>query len=39
MKSQGVEIFPQGYAAIVNLGAVPEINMLADIENGTMNVM
>lgn len=35
----GVEIFPQGFAAIVNLGAMSGINMLADIGNGTMNVM
>ena len=35
----GVEIFPQGFAAIVNLGAMQGMNMLADIGNGTMNVM
>lgn len=35
----GVEVFPQGFAAIVNLGAMPGMNMLADIGNGTMNVM
>ena len=35
----GVEIFPQGFAAIVNLGTMPGMNMLADIGNGTMNVM
>ena len=35
----GVEIFPQGFAAIVNIGAMPGMNMLADIGNGTMNVM
>lgn len=35
----GVEIFPQGFAAIVSLSAMPGINMLADIGNGTMNVM
>lgn len=35
----GVEIFPQGFAAIVNLGAMSGMNMLADIGNGTMNVM
>lgn len=35
----GVEIFPQGFAAVVNLGAMLGINMLADIGNGTMNVM
>ena len=35
----GVEIFPQGFAAVVNLGAMQRMNMLADIGNGTMNVM
>lgn len=35
----GAEIFPQGFAAVVNLGAMQGINMLADIGNGTMNVM
>lgn len=35
----GVEIFPQGFAAVVNLGAKLGMNMLADIGNGTMNVM
>lgn len=35
----GVEIFPQGFAAVVNLGAMQGMNMLADIGNGTMNVM
>ena len=35
----GAEVFPQGFAAIVNLGAMPGMNMLADIGNGTMNVM
>ena len=35
----GVEIFPQGFAAVVNLGVMLGINMLADIGNGTMNVM
>ena len=35
----GVEVFPQGFAAIVNLGTMPGMNMLADIGNGTMNVM
>lgn len=34
-----VEVFPQGFAAIVNLGAMTGINMLADIGDGTMNVM
>ena len=34
-----VEIFPQGFAAVVNLGAMQGMNMLADIGNGTMNVM
>ena len=35
----GAEIFPQGFAAVVNLGAMQGMNMLADIGNGTMNVM
>ncbi len=35
----GVEIFPQGFAAVVNLGAMQGMNMLAYIGNGTMNVM
>ena len=35
----GVEIFPQEFAAVVNLGAMQGMNMLADIGNGTMNVM
>lgn len=35
----GVEVFPQGFAAIVNLGTMLGMNMLADIGNGTMNVM
>ena len=35
----GVEIFPQGFAAVANLGAMQGMNMLADIGNGTMNVM
>lgn len=35
----GVEIFPQGFAAVVILGAMLGMNMLADIGNGTMNVM
>lgn len=35
----GVEIFPQGFAAVVNLGAMQGMNMLADIGNRTMNVM
>ena len=35
----GVEIFSQGFAAVVNLGAMQGMNMLADIGNGTMNVM
>ena len=34
-----VEVFPQGFAAIVNLGAMSGINMLADIGNGTIDVM
>jgi len=35
----GVEIFPHGFAAVINLGAMQGMNMLADIGNGTMNVM
>ena len=35
----GVETFLQGFAAIVNLGTMPGMNMLADIGNGTMNMM
>lgn len=35
----GVDVFPQGFAAIVNMGAMSGMNMLADIGNGTMNVM
>ena len=35
----GVEVFPQGFAGIVNLGTMRGMNMLADIGNGTMNVM
>lgn len=35
----GVEIFPQGFAAICNRGAMQGINMMVDIGNGTMNVM
>ena len=35
----GVEVFPQGFAAVVNLGVMTGMNMLADIGNGTMNVM
>lgn len=35
----GVDVFPQGFAAIVNMGAMQGMNMLADIGNGTMNVM
>lgn len=35
----GVEIFPQGLAAVVNLGAMQGMNMMANIGNGTMNVM
>lgn len=34
-----VDVFPQGFAAIVNVGAMQGMNMLADIGNGTMNVM
>lgn len=36
----GCSIFPQGYAAILDkIGEMRGINMLADIGNGTMNVM
>lgn len=35
----GVDVFPQGFAAIVSMGAMQGMNMLADIGNGTMNVM
>lgn len=32
-------MFPQGFAAIVGVGAMQGMNMLADIGNGPMNVM
>ena len=35
----GVEVFPQGFAAVCNAGSMKGINMIADIGNGTMNVM
>jgi len=36
----GCSIFPQGYPAIIgNLNEMPGVNMLADIGNGTMNIM
>lgn len=36
----GCSIFPQGYAAVLDkIGEMRGINMLADIGNGTMNVM
>lgn len=35
----GVDVFPQGFAEIVNMGAMQGMNMLADIGKGTMNVM
>ena len=36
----GVDVFPQGFAAIVNhLSDFKGVNMLCDIGNGTMNVM
>ena len=36
----GCSVFPQGYPAIVNqLGAFNGINLLADIGNGTMNIL
>jgi plasmid segregation protein ParM len=34
-----VEIFPQGLAAVHNQGAMPGINMLVDIGNGTMSIL
>ncbi len=40
IKIAGVEIYPQGFAAIVNnLNNFTGINMLCDIGNGTMNIM
>lgn len=35
----GVEVFPQGFAAVCNAGLMKGFNMIADIGNGTMNVM
>jgi plasmid segregation protein ParM len=35
----GVEIFPQGLAAVYNQGAMPGMNMLVDIGNGTMSLL
>lgn len=35
----GVEVFPQGFAAICNAGSMQGINMMVDVGNGTMNVM
>ncbi len=35
----GVEVFPQGFAAVCSAGSMKGINMIADIGNGTMNVM
>lgn len=36
----GADVFPQGFAAVANrLGEFYGVNMLADIGNGTMNVM
>lgn len=36
----GVEIFPQGFAAVAHrLGEFSGVNMLADVGNGTINVM
>lgn len=35
----GVEVFPQGFAAICNVGSMQGMNMMVDIGNGTMNVM
>lgn len=35
----GVQLFPQGFAAICNRGDLPGFHMIADIGNGTMNVM
>ena len=35
----GVEVFPQGFAAVCNAGSMKGFNMIADIGNGTMNVM
>lgn len=35
----GVDVFPQGFAAIINIGPMVGMNMIVDIGNGTMNVM
>ena len=35
----GVEVFPQGFAAVCNAGVMKGFNMIVDIGNGTMNVM
>ncbi len=35
----GVEVFPQGFAVVCNAGLMKGFNMIADIGNGTMNVM
>lgn len=35
----GVEIFPQGFAAVCSMGNMKGFNMIADIGNGTLNVM
>lgn len=35
----GVEVFPQGFAAVCSARAMKGFNMIADIGNGTMNVM
>ena len=36
----GADIFPQGFPAVINdLGLLKDNNMLADIGNGTMNIM
>lgn len=35
----GVEVFPQGFAEVCSAGSMKGINMIADIGNGTMNVM
>lgn len=35
----GVEMFPQGFAAVCSTGSMKGFNMIADIGNGTMNVM
>lgn len=35
----GVEVFPQGFAAVCSAGTMKGFNMIVDIGNGTMNVM